>query len=107
MLAKFTVVAAGGCGNVYSSTTNPSVATGDGIAMCHRAKAITENMEFIQFHPTSLYHPAEKPNFLITEAMRGYGAILRLQNGEEFMDKYHPMKSLAPRDVTAGPSIPK
>ena len=58
-------------------------------------------MEFIQFHPTSLYHPAEKPNFLITEAMRGYGAILRLQNGEEFMDKYHPMKSLAPRDVTA------
>ncbi len=101
MLAKFTVVAAGGCGNVYSSTTNPSVATGDGIAMCHRAKAITENMEFIQFHPTSLYHPAEKPNFLITEAMRGYGAILRLQNGEEFMDKYHPMKSLAPRDVTA------
>ena len=101
VLAKFTVVAAGGCGNVYSSTTNPSVATGDGIAMCHRAKAITENMEFIQFHPTSLYHPAEKPNFLITEAMRGYGAILRLQNGEEFMDKYHPMKSLAPRDVTA------
>ena len=67
VLAKFTVVAAGGCGNVYSSTTNPSVATGDGIAMCHRAKAITENMEFIQFHPTSLYHPAEKPNFLITE----------------------------------------
>ena len=101
VLAKFTVVAAGGCGNVYSSTTNPSVATGDGIAMCHRAKAITENMEFIQFHPTSLYHPAEKPNFLITEAMRGYGAILRLQNGEEFMDKYHPMKSLAPRDVVA------
>ena len=101
MLSKFTVVATGGCGNVYSSTTNPSVATGDGIAMCHRAKAITENMEFIQFHPTSLYHPAEKPNFLITEAMRGYGAILRLQNGEEFMDKYHPMKSLAPRDVTA------
>ena len=77
------------------------VATGDGIAMCHRAKAITENMEFIQFHPTTLYHPGEKPNFLITEAMRGFGAILRLQNGEEFMDKYHPMKSLAPRDVTA------
>ena len=101
MLARFTVVATGGCGNIYSSTTNPVVATGDGIAMCHRAKAITENMEFIQFHPTSLYNPGEKPNFLITEAMRGFGAILRLQSGEEFMDKYHPMKSLAPRDVVA------
>ena len=75
------------------------VATGDGIAMCHRAKAMTENMEFIQFHPTTLYNPGEKPNFLITEAMRGFGAILRLPGGEEFMDKYHPMKSLAPRDV--------
>ena len=84
MLAKFTVVA-----------------TGDRIAMCHRAKAITENMEFIQFHPTTLYNPGEKPNFLITEAMRGFGAILRLPGGEEFMDKYHPMKSLAPRDVVA------
>ena len=101
ILAKFTVVAAGGCGNIYSSTSNPVVATGDGIAMCHRAKAITENMEFIQFHPTTLYNPGEKPNFLITEAMRGFGAILRLQNGEEFMDRYHPMKSLAPRDVVA------
>ena len=101
VLAKFTVVAAGGCGNVYSTTTNPVVATGDGIAMCHRAKAITENMEFIQFHPTTLYNPGEKPNFLITEAMRGFGAILRLPSGEEFMDKYHPMKSLAPRDVVA------
>ena len=101
VLAKFTVVAAGGCGNVYSTTTNPVVATGDGIAMCHRAKAITENMEYIQFHPTSLYNPGERPSFLITEAMRGFGAILRLQNGEEFMDKYHPMKSLAPRDVVA------
>ena len=101
MLAKFTVVATGGCGNIYSSTSNPEVATGDGIAMCHRAKAITENMEFSQFHPTTLYHPGEKPNFLITEAMRGFGAILRLQNGEEFMDRYHPMRSLAPRDITA------
>ncbi len=101
ILAKCTVVATGGCGNIYSTTSNPVVATGDGIAMCHRAKAITENMEFIQFHPTTLYNPGEKPNFLITEAMRGFGAILRLQSGEEFMDKYHPMKSLAPRDVVA------
>ncbi|MEG1621833.1 MAG: L-aspartate oxidase [Alistipes sp.] len=101
MLAKFTIVATGGCGNVYGTTTNPLVATGDGIAMCHRAKAITENMQFIQFHPTSLYNPGERPAFLITEAMRGFGAILRLQTGEEFMDKYHPMKSLAPRDVVA------
>ena len=91
MLSKFTVVATGGCGNVYSATSNPVVATGDGIAMCHRAKAITENMEFIQFHPTTLYNPGEKPNFLITEAMRGFGAILRLPDGQEFMDKYHPM----------------
>ena len=89
MLSRFTIVATGGCGNIYSSTSNPIVATGDGIAMCHRAKAITENMEYIQFHPTTLYNPGEKPN------------ILRLQSGEEFMDKYHPMKSLAPRDVVA------
>lgn len=101
MLAKFTVVSAGGCGQIYHTTTNPVVATGDGIAMCHRAKATIQNMEFIQFHPTSLYNPGERPSFLITEAMRGYGAILRLQNGKEFMDRYHPMLSLAPRDVVA------
>ncbi|MFI3248348.1 MAG: L-aspartate oxidase [Rikenellaceae bacterium] len=101
MLAKFTVVSAGGCGQIYHTTTNPIVATGDGIAMCHRAKAKIENMEFIQFHPTSLYNPGERPSFLITEAMRGYGAILRLQSGKEFMDRYHPMLSLAPRDVVA------
>ncbi len=101
MLSRFTVVATGGCGNIYSTTTNPLVATGDGIAMCHRAKAMISNMEFIQFHPTSLYNPGERPSFLITEAMRGFGAILRLPNGKEFMDKYHPMGSLAPRDVVA------
>ena len=101
ILAKFTIVAAGGCGNIYNTTTNPTVATGDGIAMCHRAKAITKNMQYIQFHPTALYNPGERPSFLNTEAMRGYGAILKLKNGKEFMDKYHPMKSLAPRDVVA------
>ncbi len=101
MLAKFTIVASGGCGHIYHTTTNPDVATGDGIAMCHRAKAMMANMEFIQFHPTSLYNPSERPSFLITEAMRGYGAILKLQNGKEFMQRYHPMLSLAPRDVVA------
>ena len=101
MLSRFTIVATGGCGNLYGTTTNPIVATGDGIAMCHRAKAMIANMEFIQFHPTSLYNPGERPSFLITEAMRGFGAILRLSNGKEFMDKYHPMGSLAPRDVVA------
>ena len=101
VLAKVTVMATGGVGNIYHTTTNPSVATGDGVAMVHRAKGVIENMEFIQFHPTTLYNPGEKPNFLITEAMRGFGAILRLPDGKEFMDKYHPMKSLAPRDVVA------
>ncbi len=99
--AKFTVLATGGVGNVYATTTNPQVATGDGIAMVHRAKGQTQDMEFIQFHPTSLYDPGERPSFLITEAMRGFGAVLKLQNGEEFMQKYHPMGSLAPRDIVA------
>ncbi len=101
ILSRITVLATGGVGNIYHTTTNPAVATGDGIAMVHRAKGRIENMAFIQFHPTSLYQPGERPAFLISEAMRGYGAILRLQNGEEFMHKYHPMGSLAPRDVVA------
>ncbi len=101
VLSRVTVLATGGVGNIYHTTTNPSVATGDGIAMVHRAKGQIEGMAFIQFHPTSLYHPGERPAFLITEAMRGFGAKLRLQSGKEFMTKYHPMGSLAPRDVVA------
>ncbi|MDR2894351.1 MAG: L-aspartate oxidase [Alistipes sp.] len=99
--ARFTVLATGGVGNVYATTTNPHVATGDGIAMVHRAKGATRDMEFIQFHPTSLYDPGERPSFLISEAMRGFGAVLRLPDGREFMDRYHPMGSLAPRDTVA------
>ena len=88
ILAKFTVVCTGGVGNLYHTTTNPSVATGDGIAMVHRAKGVIENMQYIQFHPTTLYNPTERPAFLITEAMRGYGAILKLQNGKELSERY-------------------
>jgi len=100
-LSKVTVLATGGTGNIYNTTTNPPVATGDGIAMVHRAKGIIENMEFIQFHPTSLYNPDERPSYLITEAMRGFGAILKTQDGKEFMDRYDKRGSLAPRDIVA------
>lgn len=100
-LSKLTVMATGGCEAVYRNTTNPLVATGDGIAMVYRAKGAVKDMEFIQFHPTALFNPGDRPSFLITEAMRGYGAVLRTQDGKEFMEKYDPRLSLAPRDIVA------
>lgn len=101
VLSKVTMVSTGGSGNVYATTTNPPVATGDGIAMVQRAKGEIDKMEFIQFHPTSLYNPQEKPSFLITEALRGSGAVLKTREGKEFMQKYDPRLSLAPRDIVA------
>ncbi|WP_289763847.1 FAD-dependent oxidoreductase, partial [Paramuribaculum intestinale] len=96
-LSRVTLMATGGVGAVYTTTTNPLVATGDGIAMVYRAKGTVRDMEFIQFHPTALFHPGDRPSFLITEAMRGYGAILRNPAGERFMEKYDPRLELAPR----------
>ncbi|MGC8765571.1 MAG: L-aspartate oxidase [Brevinematia bacterium] len=98
IISRVVVLATGGMGQIYLHTTNPQVATGDGYAMAARAGARLVNMEYTQFHPTTLYHPAAN-NFLISESVRGEGAIIVNSRGEEFMSKYHPLKELAPRDI--------
>jgi len=100
-ISKFTILASGGNGQVYETTTNPTVATGDGIGIAYRAKAEISDMEFIQFHPTALYNPGEYPAFLISEAVRGFGAKLRDFNGNAFMHKYDDREELASRDIVA------
>ena len=100
MYANAVLLATGGAGQVYSDTTNPSVATGDGIAMAHHAGAAVSDMEFFQFHPTALSLPGA-PRFLLSEALRGEGALLLNSARERFMPRYHPMAELAPRDVVA------